>query len=71
MGTGASHGERDRVQSLVARIRSEYMEMPGLCLTQRQAERLWGLDALTCKSLLSALTDAGYLRSTPRGYIRA
>jgi hypothetical protein len=55
----------------VARIRSEYSEMPGLCLTQPQAERLLGLDDLTCGSVLAALTDAGYLRLTARGYVRA
>jgi hypothetical protein len=37
-----------RVSDLVAPIRSEHAEMPGLCLTQTQAERLWGLDSLMC-----------------------
>jgi hypothetical protein len=60
-----------RVRDLVARIRSEYAEMPGLCLTQTQAERLWGLDSLMCEHVLAALIQAGYLRPTPRGYIRA
>jgi hypothetical protein len=61
----------ERVTDIITRIRAEYMEMPGLCLTARQAQRLWGVDPLTCDAILAALTDAGYLRTTPRGYIRA
>jgi hypothetical protein len=36
-------------ESLVARIRGEYREMPGLRLTFAQACRLWQLDAPTCR----------------------
>ena len=53
-------------------IRAEYLEIPGLCLTQSQAERFWRLDTLTCEALLSALTDVKFLRRTDRGaYVRA
>jgi hypothetical protein len=30
--------------ALLARVRAEFCEMPGLCLTARQARRLWALD---------------------------
>ena len=33
--------------TLVQRIDGEYHEMPGLKLTEAQAQRLWGLDADT------------------------
>jgi hypothetical protein len=52
------------------RVRSEYAEMPGLCLTRAQAQRLWGLDSSTCDAVLTALVDAGYLRATARGFLR-
>jgi len=54
------------------RIRGEYLEMPGLSLTERQAQRLWGLDHEACKTLLEALLQTGFLRRTERGsYVRA
>jgi hypothetical protein len=42
-------------------IRSEYVEMPGLTLTVRQAMRLWNLDEVRCKSLLDALVSGQFL----------
>ena len=42
-------------------IRSEYLEMPGLCLTCAQTQRLFGLDQLTCSSLLASLTKDRFL----------
>ena len=49
------------------RIRGEYLEMPGLSLTERQAERLWGLDSGICDALLGALTQCGFLRRIGTG----
>ena len=46
---------------ILSRIRGEYLEMPGLCLTPAQAQRLWGLDAQTCSSLLESLMEARFL----------
>ena len=62
---------RAPLPQVVSRIRSEYEEMPGLCLTRPQAERLWGLDPDICEAVLAALVDAGFLKSTTRGYLRA
>jgi hypothetical protein len=59
-----------RVADLVDLIRSEYEEMPGLCLTRAQVQRLWLLDPAACDNVLRALVDAGYLRLTPSGYVR-
>jgi hypothetical protein len=49
------------------RVRAEYLEMPGLCLTLSQAQRLWSLDPRTCEAVLNSLIDTGFLRRTGRG----
>jgi hypothetical protein len=59
-----------RVTELVALIRAEYDEMPGLCLTRAQAQRLWLLDAEVCDNVLRVMVDAGFLRLTAGGYVR-
>ena len=48
-------------------VRDEYLEMPGLRLTGRQAQRLWSLDTATCDALLDTLERAHFLRRSPRG----
>ena len=56
---------------MLQRIRGEFLEMPGLRLTFRQAQRLWGLDEQTCKDLLASLVDANFLCQTRQGmYMR-
>jgi hypothetical protein len=59
-----------RVTDLVGLIRSEHADMPGLCLSRAQIQRLWLLDPEACDEVLRALADAGYLRLTPGGYVR-
>ena len=53
------------LNDLVRLVRSEYLEMPGLRLTKLQAQRLWGLDAPTCDTVLKTLVSARFLRRTP------
>lgn len=48
-------------------VRGEYLEMPGLRLTRRQAQRLWALDIATCDELLATLEGAQFLRRTHGG----
>jgi hypothetical protein len=56
----------------VQRVRCEFLEMPGLRLTEKQAGRLWGLNTACCSSILCSLVDAGFLLRTHDGaYIRA
>lgn len=55
------------LQQMLRRIQGEFLEMPGLRLTCRQAQRLWNLDALICESLLAALVDAHFLVQTADG----
>ena len=54
-------------EALFQRIQGEFLEMPGLCLTQLQACRLWGLDRETCGTVLSRLVDAKFLTRTRDG----
>jgi hypothetical protein len=49
---------------LLRLVRAEYCEMPGLRLTQRQAQRLWNLDSITCESVLEILESSRFLRRT-------
>jgi DNA-binding IclR family transcriptional regulator len=53
--------------ALLARIRGEYREMPGLRLTFVQACRLWQMDAPTCQTLLEQLVREGFLSETEDG----
>ena len=55
--------------TLVERIRSEFIEMPGLRLTPAQAARLWGMDDASCHHVISALVHAAFLRWTPSGMV--
>jgi len=45
----------------VARIRKEYLEMPGLALTLPQAARLWAMSENRSALLLSMLVETGFL----------
>jgi len=54
---------------LVERVRSEFLEMPGLRLTPAQAARLWNVDAATCQRVISTLVGSAFLRWTPRGTV--
>jgi len=56
------------LESLVARVRGEYFEMPGLRLTLAQAGRLWQVDVSTCEMLLDQLVREGFLCKTNNGF---
>ena len=43
---------------LADRIRGEFIEMPGLQLTMKQAARLWGMEQTTCRAVIDALVAA-------------
>ena len=58
--------------ALIRRIQSEYCEMPGLILTEAQAQRLWAVDDRTCRVVLATLVERSFLRRTVTGaYVRA
>jgi hypothetical protein len=56
--------------ALIIRIRSEFLEMPGLQLTLPQAARLWGLETRACRDVIDALVESSFLRWTPHGTVR-
>ena len=67
-----SQGTQPLVIDVLRRIESEYREMPGLCLTEAQAQRLWGLDHATCLDVLRLLVTRRILKRTKAGlYLRA
>jgi hypothetical protein len=55
------------LDDVLRRVQGEFLEMPGLRLTEAQARRLWGLEAAACSTLLDALVDARFLFKTPDG----
>jgi hypothetical protein len=46
---------------LLDRVRGEYLEMPGLRLTLPQAQRLFGLDSVSCALVLETLAREHFL----------
>jgi len=52
-----------RIAPLVARVRGEYLESPGLSLTPGQARRLFGLSPGECHHVFDRLVQDGFLRS--------
>ena len=54
-------------ERLLDLIQAEYREMPGLCLTRAQIQRLWCLDSGTCGEAVEALVTAHFLKRTEQG----
>ena len=57
----------DAVRELTARVRAEYAEMPGLCITLSQAQRLWAVDRHTCEMVFRELVARRVVRMTTKG----
>jgi hypothetical protein len=55
------------VGDLVQMVKAEYLEMPGLCLTLSQAQRLWNLDRETCATVLDRLVETRFLTRSKAG----
>lgn len=63
--------DRHAREALLKRVRREFEEMPGLRLTRRQAERLFGLRGDICARILATLvTDGLLVRSADGAYAR-
>ena len=73
MAVEAHLAERSHdISTLLHRVRSEFLEMPGLRLTSTQAARLWAIDRQTSERILDSLTMAGFLfRNREGAYLRA
>jgi hypothetical protein len=52
---------------MLLRVKGEFLEMPGLRVTEAQARRLWGLDADSCGVVLQELVRARFLFRTRDG----
>ena len=52
---------------VLTRVRMEYIEMPDLRLTSRQASRLWNLEQTACNAILAALIQDRFLFQTGDG----
>jgi len=57
------------VDALTDRVRAEFVEMPGLTLTVRQASRLFGLDQDLCRQVVERLVGADFLRWSGVGMV--
>jgi hypothetical protein len=51
-------------------VGAEYDSLPELSLTLLQAQRLWTLDADTCRWVLESFVESGYLTVTSDGRYR-
>jgi hypothetical protein len=49
------------IDEVINRVRSEYLEMPGLRLKAEQVQRLCGIERCVCDMVLTALVDAKFL----------
>jgi len=58
-------GDRE-LEGVVARVRAEFLEMPGMCLTEAQARRLFDLDRPTCRHVMNRLVQTRFLVWRPR-----
>jgi len=57
------------VDAVADRIRAEFVEMPGLALTVRQASRLFGLEQDVCREVVERLVSADFLRWAGTGVV--
>jgi hypothetical protein len=72
MNAVAEAPHRRRGPDLKTRVRSEFVEMPGLRLTTAQAQRLWNLSQQECESILAMLIEDKVLKRTADGaFVRA
>lgn len=56
----------------VRRAQAEFLEMPGLLLTEAQAARLWAFDERLCHAVLAHLVEMHFLvRTKESAFARA
>ena len=65
----SERGKLMEFEAVLRRVRSEFVEMPGLRLTPAQATILWGLDRDACRQVIDALIDSAFLRWTASGAV--
>jgi hypothetical protein len=58
--SSATTGVNDEFVRAVSRARAEFLEMPGLLLTEAQAARLWAFDDGLCRAVLAHLVESRF-----------
>jgi hypothetical protein len=67
-----SHPVADAFAAALRRAQAEFLEMPGLQLTEAQASRLWCFDSVLCSRVLQTLVDERFLvRTRNASFLRA
>lgn len=61
---------RNRIEDLVLRIQSDFLDHPTLALTPPAAEKRFGIDEVTCAGVLGALEEARVLTRQEGAYRR-
>ena len=51
----------DLFATALRRAQAEFLEMPGLQLTEAQAARLWAFDSALCSAVLSSRVESRFL----------
>jgi hypothetical protein len=59
----------ERIGRLVLRVQRDFLDIPDLALTSKDAQRRFHLDQSTCDALLSVLVDARVLARTQTGHL--
>lgn len=54
---------------MLRRVRTEFLEMPGLRLTFAQAMRLWSLSEDECQRVIETLIGTCFLQKTSTGEV--
>jgi hypothetical protein len=68
----AASPQAPEVAVALRRAEAEFLEMPGLQLTEAQAARLWALDSAVCRVVLMKLVETRFLVQTRNAaFIRA
>ena len=63
--------EAPKILDTLVRMQTEWMEMPQLKLTRRQAQRMWSLSNDVCETAFATLISEGFLVQAPDGaYVR-
>jgi hypothetical protein len=63
--------ETPQILETLVRMQTEWIEMPQLKITRRQAQRLWNLSNDVCETAFATLIRKGFLVQAPDGaYVR-
>ena len=69
---GAPSAAEDVLQYWTQTVRGEYLDVPALCLTRDQVQRLWGCEGALCDEILGELIKTHFLEQTADGrFVRA